>query len=185
VAWICSPPSRVSVWVPENRVILCDLGILADQAAEPVPTKNPGICAWQMDADARQAGSCAVPSAAGHLAVVTKTPRRCGRDARAMRCPGTMTNIVGAGDREVLMRHPDRTERMLKMLVMTDSPAVTAETDAESGSLEFGTVLPDLSAESLTTLRTLSGSALSLAIQRILEEGKTAAVVSAGFNAHF
>ena len=29
----------------ENSVILCNLGILADQAAEPVPPYNPDVCA--------------------------------------------------------------------------------------------------------------------------------------------
>ena len=29
----------------ENPVTLCDLGILADQAAEPVPPYNPDACA--------------------------------------------------------------------------------------------------------------------------------------------
>jgi hypothetical protein len=29
----------------ENPVTLCDLGILADQAAEPVPPYNPDVCA--------------------------------------------------------------------------------------------------------------------------------------------
>jgi hypothetical protein len=30
----------------ENPVTLCDLGILADQAAEPVPAENLDVCAW-------------------------------------------------------------------------------------------------------------------------------------------
>ena len=29
----------------ENPVTLCDLGILADQAAEPVPPYKPDVCA--------------------------------------------------------------------------------------------------------------------------------------------
>lgn len=72
------------------------------------------------------------------------------------------------------------------MTVLTAHPAIRAETHIEpSGSstelAEFSTELVDLSAESLMTLRTSSESALSLAIQRILEEGKTSAVVSAGW----
>jgi hypothetical protein len=30
----------------ENPVTLCDVGTLADQAAEPVPPENPDVCAW-------------------------------------------------------------------------------------------------------------------------------------------
>lgn len=32
-----------NLWVPENRVISCDLGIFVDQAADPHPAQNPDI----------------------------------------------------------------------------------------------------------------------------------------------
>jgi len=48
---------------------------------------------------------------------------------------------------------------------------------------EFGTAQVDLSAESLADLHTLSGSPLSLAVERVLEEGKSGAPVSASFSA--
>jgi hypothetical protein len=42
----------------ENCVTLCDLGILADQAAEPVPAENPDILlSGRVYADARQTNS--------------------------------------------------------------------------------------------------------------------------------
>jgi hypothetical protein len=41
--------------VPKTLSPLCDLGILADQAAEPVPAVEPGRSRLeQVDADARQ-----------------------------------------------------------------------------------------------------------------------------------
>lgn len=38
----------------ENRAALCDLGMLADQPAEPVPQQNPGIWALSKSPQARR-----------------------------------------------------------------------------------------------------------------------------------
>ena len=36
-------PQHVILWVPENYVTSCDLRIFMDQAAEPVPPRDPEI----------------------------------------------------------------------------------------------------------------------------------------------
>jgi len=35
----------LNLWGAENPVSLCDLGILVNQSAEPIPAENPGVCA--------------------------------------------------------------------------------------------------------------------------------------------
>jgi hypothetical protein len=40
----------------ENYVTLCDLGILVDQTAQPVPAQNPDTCAFGEQIRARPAG---------------------------------------------------------------------------------------------------------------------------------
>ena len=66
------------------------------------------------------------------------------------------------------------------MTEKVESPAVVAEADIEPA--EFGTTPVELSVESLADLRTLPGSPLSLAVERVLEEGRSGALVSARFN---
>jgi hypothetical protein len=64
------------------------------------------------------------------------------------------------------------------MSVMTHRPA-----EAPAELAELGAGLADLSDESLMDVLTSSESALSAAVQRILEEGKTTSVASAGYRA--
>jgi fatty acid/phospholipid biosynthesis enzyme len=68
------------------------------------------------------------------------------------------------------------------MAEMGSTAVLAAPAEVSMEATEFSTDQVDLSTQSLASLRTPPGSSLSLAIDRVLAEGKSDAVVSAGFS---
>jgi hypothetical protein len=68
------------------------------------------------------------------------------------------------------------------MAEMGSTAVLAAPAEVSMEAAEFSTDQVDLSTQSLASLRTPPGSPLSLAIDRVLAEGKSDVVVSAGFS---